>query len=188
MKQEKIKLPTIRWALVSHVFWMHTVICFWCSMASKMEGYCDRWDEKKKIGTSELTNLLVGKHFVRCKWVNTPKYNLDGLIQRYKPQLVAKRYSGIGGLLSWNNFSCGKAILSIAANFSWSSYQLNSDECIWCFTRSVHGFSTWIYSKSSRKKCPSKKALHELKQSFFFLNGNLSSHLRLGLTGSVKLC
>ena len=40
----------------------------------------------------------MGKKAIRCKWVFSMKYKLDGTINRYKARLVAKGYTQTYGI------------------------------------------------------------------------------------------
>lgn len=46
-----------------------------------------------KNSTWEMVELPRDKKTMRCKWVFSIKYKLDGTIDRYKARLVAKRYT-----------------------------------------------------------------------------------------------
>lgn len=52
----------------------------------------------EKNRTWKLTKLQEGKQVVRCKWVFTIKYKVEGTIERYKARLVAKGFTQIHGL------------------------------------------------------------------------------------------
>lgn len=43
--------------------------------------------------TWDIVNLPFGRKPIRCKWVYKIKHNVDGTIERYKVELVAKEYS-----------------------------------------------------------------------------------------------
>ena len=43
--------------------------------------------------TWTFTASLPNKKLIGCKWVYKIKYNLDGIVERYKAQLVAKGYN-----------------------------------------------------------------------------------------------
>lgn len=40
-----------------------------------------------------IAPLLINKHSIGCRWIYKIKHNADGSIERYKAQLVAKRYT-----------------------------------------------------------------------------------------------
>jgi hypothetical protein len=44
--------------------------------------------------------LIEGKKTIGCKWVFRVKQNVDGEIDHYKAQLVAKGYSQVVGLIT----------------------------------------------------------------------------------------
>jgi hypothetical protein len=52
-----------------------------------------------------LTPLPPGKKAIGCKWVYKVKYKVDGTIERYKAQLVAKGYTQCEGLDYHETFS-----------------------------------------------------------------------------------
>ena len=47
----------------------------------------------KENKTWEIVNLPRRKRAVGCRWIFTPKFNLDGSIDKYKARLVAKGYT-----------------------------------------------------------------------------------------------
>ena len=47
----------------------------------------------EKNGTWEISELPEGKRPVGCKWIFSVKHNLDGSINRFKAQLVAKGFT-----------------------------------------------------------------------------------------------
>jgi len=47
----------------------------------------------QKNSTWEVVELPIGKVPVRCRWVFTIKYKVDGTIERFKARLVAKGYT-----------------------------------------------------------------------------------------------
>lgn len=50
-------------------------------------------DAFEKNKTWKLVKLLRGKKPVAYRWVFTVKYKFDDFVERYKPRLVAKRYT-----------------------------------------------------------------------------------------------
>ena len=65
-------------------------------------------DELISIKTNdvwELAELQEGTMFVGCKWVFKTKLDLNGKIERYKAQLVAKRYTQKEGIDYQEKFS-----------------------------------------------------------------------------------
>lgn len=47
----------------------------------------------ERNGTWEITNLPLGKKTIGCRWVYKVKLKADGSVDKYKAQLVAKRYN-----------------------------------------------------------------------------------------------
>ena len=78
-----------------------------------------------KNNTWEFTTLSEGNRTVGCKWVFTLKYNSDGMINRYKAQLVAKGFTQSYGVDYFETFSpvakltSIKVILSFSSKFDW---------------------------------------------------------------------
>jgi len=52
-----------------------------------------------------LTDLLVGKTSIGCKWVYKIKCNANGTIERHKARLVAKGYTKLQGIDYLDTFS-----------------------------------------------------------------------------------
>ena len=46
----------------------------------------------------DLVDTLKGVKPIRCRWVYKVKYNIDGLVNRYMAQLVAKGYAQKHGI------------------------------------------------------------------------------------------
>ena len=67
-------------------------------------------------GTWEL--ISAPKDVVGCRWVYTLKYRLDGLVDRYKARLVAKRYTQTYGVDYFETFSPVAWLNSIRILFS----------------------------------------------------------------------
>lgn len=47
----------------------------------------------EKNGTWQITDLPPGKHTMGCKWIFSVKHKVDGSVERYKAQLVAKGFT-----------------------------------------------------------------------------------------------
>ncbi|XP_068647204.1 uncharacterized mitochondrial protein AtMg00820-like [Aristolochia californica] len=56
-------------------------------------------------GTWHLCDPPAGAAIVGCRWVYTIKYNVDGSIEQYKVQLVAKGYTQTFGVDVFETFS-----------------------------------------------------------------------------------
>lgn len=98
------------------------------------------WAAVEMNNTQVLTNLLVGKKAIGCKWIYRLKHNLDGFIDRFKARLVAKGYNQIEGEGYIDSFSLvAKVVLSgyflaIAAFKTQSVHQMNINNAF------LHGF------------------------------------------------
>ena len=71
------------------------------------------------------------KKTMRCKWVFTVKYNLDGSIERYKAQLVAKGFTQTYGINYLETYALVpklntvRILLSLVVNLDWPLHQLD---------------------------------------------------------------
>ena len=77
-------------------------------------------DEKMNALVSRRTWELVSVpiNVVCCRWVDSLKYYLDGLVDRYKARLVAKCYTQTYGLNYFETFSSVAWLNSIRILFS----------------------------------------------------------------------
>ena len=81
--------------------------------------------------TWELVSTLTDAVVVGCRWVDSLKYYLDGLVDRYKGRLVAKCYTQTYGLNYFETFSSVawlnsiRILFSIAVNLSWPLFKLD---------------------------------------------------------------
>jgi len=92
-------------------------------------------DEKMEALTSRETWKLViaptDTVIVDCRWVFALKYQLDGSVDRYKANLVAKGYTQTYGIDYFETFlpvarmNSIKILFSIALNLLWSLFQLD---------------------------------------------------------------
>ena len=92
------------------------------------------YDEMKALqnnNTWELTTLPDGKKTVRCKWVFTMKYKVDGTIESYKARLVVKVYTQTYDIDYHETFSpvaklnTIRILLSLVANLYWPLHQFD---------------------------------------------------------------
>lgn len=91
-------------------------------------------DVKMKALMSRQTwsfNLLLGKDVVKCRWVYTIKYNLDGSIEGLKARLIVKGFTQTYGMdyLSliplWHVSILFMLLFFFTMDFDWPLYQLN---------------------------------------------------------------
>lgn len=75
-----------------------------------------------------LTNLPKGKKAIGCKWVYKVKFQLNGDVERYKAQLVAKGYNQIESLDYKDRFSpvakltIVRIFIALATSKQWSIF------------------------------------------------------------------
>ena len=81
--------------------------------------------------TWTLVSPPLGAHIEGCCWIYKVKYKPDGLVDRFKAQLVAQGYTQTTGVDFFNTFSpvakpCTiRLILALAFSFKWSVCQLD---------------------------------------------------------------
>ena len=86
-------------------------------MNAKMEAL-----EKNK--TWEMVDLPIVNKSVWCEWVYTIKYRANGILERYKTRLVAKRYTETCGVDYMKTFApvvkmnTIRILLSLAVNYN----------------------------------------------------------------------
>lgn len=84
-----------------------------------------------KNQTWQIMKLPKGKKLVGCKWVFTIKYNSDETVNKFKAHLVAKGYSQIEGIDSYETFApvaklnTIRILLSLVANLDSPLHQLD---------------------------------------------------------------
>ena len=115
-----------------------------------------------------------GKIIERCKWVFTIKYRLDGSLERYKAQLVAKGFTltydidyleTCAPIAKLNTI---RVLLSLVANLNWPLQQLNvkNDFLNGDLEEEVHTDAPSSFNgRFSSKVCKLKKSLYGFKQS-----------------------
>ena len=84
----------------------------------------------KSTNTWSIIPLSHGQHVVGCKWVYQVKYNEDGIVDKYKAQLIAKGYSQQEDVDFVDTFSSAAKIVTLKVllsltTFAWSLYQIN---------------------------------------------------------------
>lgn len=81
--------------------------------------------------TWQITPLPPSKTLIGCKWVYRIKLNLDGTIERYKADLVAKSYTQRQGLDFLETFSLVtkttsvRVLIALASTKGWPLHQLD---------------------------------------------------------------
>ncbi|XP_073016671.1 uncharacterized protein [Primulina eburnea] len=128
----------------------------------------------EKNQTWVLEELPVGKSTVGCKWVFTPKFNAERILERYKARLVAKGFTQTYGIDYSETFApvammnTVQVLLSIAVNLDWPLQQLDVKNAFLngmleeeVFMDPPPGFE----GTCGKKVCRLKKALYGLKQS-----------------------
>jgi hypothetical protein len=63
--------------------------------------------------TWDLVQLHVGNKPIRCKWVFKKKIDLNGIVEKQRVRLVAKRYSQVDGIEFGEIFSLIAKLISI---------------------------------------------------------------------------
>jgi len=61
----------------------------------------------------DLVQLHVGNKPIRCKWVFKKKIDLNGIVEKQRVRLVAKRYSQVDGIEFGEIFSLIAKLISI---------------------------------------------------------------------------
>ncbi|KAL0383018.1 UNVERIFIED_CONTAM: hypothetical protein Scaly_0589100 [Sesamum calycinum] len=116
--------------------------------------------------TWTLTPLLPGKKAISCKWVYKIKLKVDGSVERYKVQLVAKGYNQVEGIDYMESFSpVAKAVtvrifLAIVVEHSWAIQQLDINNSF------LHGYldeDVYMFPREGYHAAPEvKDYLHDL--------------------------
>ena len=135
-----------------------------------------------------MVPLPEWKKLVGCKWVFSIKYEVDGLIERYKARLMAKRFTQTYGVDYLETFSpvaklnIVRILLSLATNLDWPLLQLNRKNTF------LHGdLEEEVYmdipsghttSSEAKFVCKLERALYGLKQSPRAWFGRFSSAMR----------
>ena len=142
----------------------------------------------EKNGTWELVELPKGKRTVGCKWIFSLKYDINGVIERYKVRLVAKGYTQTYGIDFHETFShvaklnTVRVLLSLAANLDWPLHQFDVKNAF------LHGdLEEEIYmdvppgyevEHDKPMVCRLKRSLYGLKQSLRAWFGRFSNAMK----------
>ena len=80
--------------------------------------------------------LSAGRKPIKRKWVFKKKMNVEGMVEKYKAQLVAKGYSQVSGIDFGDIFShvakvtSIRLLLSVAATFDFEVEQMRSKSVV----------------------------------------------------------
>ena len=81
--------------------------------------------------TWSMVPLPSGNHPIACKWVYKIKYNSNGIVERYKARLVAKRFTQCEGIDYTKTFALVaklttfKRLLTLASIHGWNQHQMD---------------------------------------------------------------
>jgi len=126
-----------------------------------------------QMGTWQIADAPKNRNLIMNKWVFVRKYNKDGVLQKYKAQLVARGFFQIPGIDYNETFApvvrleTIRAILSLAVEEDWEIQQmdikgayLNGDLKEEIYMNQPEGFgdeTSWL--------CRLIKTIYRLKQS-----------------------
>lgn len=129
---------------------------------------------QRRMGHEKSQNYPKEKNLVRCKWIFTVKYKVDGSVDKYKPRLVAKGFTQSYGIDYQETFApVAKlntiwVLLSLVVNLDWTLHQLDVKNALLnsdleeVYMEIPSGLET---KANMNKVCKLKKSLYGLKQS-----------------------
>lgn len=135
----------------------------------------DEFDALQRNNTWNLVPPTSSMNIVGSKWVFRVKYNLDGLVQKYKARLVAQGFCQTPGIDFHETFShvikpsIIGLILTLAASNNWLVHQLDINNAFLnghlqekLFMSQPQGF---VDSQFPTHVCQLNKDLYRLKQA-----------------------
>lgn len=119
-----------------------------CTHPAWIEAMNKEFEALESNHTWEITYLPPGKTPIGCKWVYKVKRNLDGSVERFKAQLVAKGYTQVYGVDYLDSFSpvaklvTVRFFISLATIKGWELHQVDVNNAF------LHGnLSQEVYMK-----------------------------------------
>ncbi|XP_057829732.2 probable leucine-rich repeat receptor-like protein kinase At5g63930 [Cryptomeria japonica] len=147
----------------------------------------DEYNSLMKNGTWELTTLSERKNVVSGKWTYRTKFTIDGVIEKHKARLVARRFSQEGIDYTETFAAVAKktsihTTVALAAKFRWEIFQmdvtsafLNGDLKKEIYMQQPPGF---VKVGKGHLVCRLKKSLYDLKQATRVLYSKINEYFR----------